>query len=125
LAQRAFGDLDRVEVRRAPELADRVPSDSGVVHRHLRCSVPCAETTDRTAGRTPRLTRPVASQLQFMVAVAQLVRASGCGPEGRGFESPQSPSFTSRRCKIAVNASSSERQVNSKPAASNFAGATR
>ena len=26
-----------------------------------------------------------------MVAVAQVVRASGCGPEGRGFESPQSP----------------------------------
>ena len=26
------------------------------------------------------------------VAVAQVVRASGCGPEGRGFESPQSPS---------------------------------
>jgi hypothetical protein len=26
-----------------------------------------------------------------MVAVAQLVRASGCGPEGRGFETPQSP----------------------------------
>src|SRR5918995_2972853 len=26
-----------------------------------------------------------------MVAVAQVVRASGCGPEGRGFESPRSP----------------------------------
>lgn len=25
------------------------------------------------------------------VAVAQLVRASGCGPEGWGFETPQSP----------------------------------
>ena len=26
-----------------------------------------------------------------MVAVAQLVRAPGCGPGGRGFESPRSP----------------------------------
>ena len=26
-----------------------------------------------------------------MVAVAQLVRASDCGSEGRGFETPQSP----------------------------------
>ena len=26
-----------------------------------------------------------------MVGVAQLVRASGCGPEGRGFESHHSP----------------------------------
>ena len=28
-----------------------------------------------------------------MVVVAQLVRASGCGPEGRGFESPLPPHF--------------------------------
>ena len=28
-----------------------------------------------------------------MVAVAQLVRAPGCGPGGRGFKSPRSPSF--------------------------------
>lgn len=28
-----------------------------------------------------------------MVAVAQLVRASGCGPEGRRFNSGQSPQF--------------------------------
>ena len=26
-----------------------------------------------------------------MVGVAQVVRASGCGPEGRGFKSPRSP----------------------------------
>ena len=34
-----------------------------------------------------------------LVAVAQVVRASGCGPEGRGFESPRSPqvSRASRR----------------------------
>ena len=30
-----------------------------------------------------------------MVAVAQLVRASGCGPEGRRFEPGQSPQFIS------------------------------
>ena len=29
----------------------------------------------------------------FMVVVAQLVRASGCGPEGRGFESRHPPHF--------------------------------
>ena len=28
-----------------------------------------------------------------MVGVAQLVRASGCGPEGRGFKSHHSPKF--------------------------------
>ena len=28
-----------------------------------------------------------------MVGIAQLVRASGCGPEGRGFESHYSPFF--------------------------------
>ncbi len=27
----------------------------------------------------------------FMVIVAQLVRAPGCGPGGRGFKSPHSP----------------------------------
>ena len=30
---------------------------------------------------------------QHVVAVAQLVRASGCGPEGRRFESDQPPHF--------------------------------
>src|ERR1700730_17957132 len=30
--------------------------------------------------------------IRSLVAVAQLVRASGCGPEGRGFDSPRSPS---------------------------------
>ena len=28
-----------------------------------------------------------------MVGVAQLVRAPGCGPGGRGFETPRSPQF--------------------------------
>lgn len=32
-----------------------------------------------------------------MVTVAQLVRASGCGPEGRGFESHQSPHKDNRK----------------------------
>ena len=35
--------------------------------------------------RAPRFER------SEMVTVAQLVRASGCGPECRGFDSPQSP----------------------------------
>ena len=35
---------------------------------------------------------PIVSQIfAFTVAVAQLVRASDCGSEGRGFESPQPP----------------------------------
>jgi hypothetical protein len=40
----------------------------------------------QAGGRSPsdKLIRPV-------VAVAQVVRASGCGPEGRGFKSPRSP----------------------------------
>ena len=33
----------------------------------------------------------IALNLRKMVAVAQLVRASDCGSEGRGFETPQSP----------------------------------
>lgn len=32
-----------------------------------------------------------------MATVAQLVRASDCGPEGRGFESHQSPQFDKKR----------------------------
>ena len=32
VAQRPLGDFDRIEVRRTPELADRVASDSAVVH---------------------------------------------------------------------------------------------
>ena len=34
---------------------------------------------------------------ELMVAVAQLVRASGCGPEGRRFKSGQSPHFCGSR----------------------------
>ncbi len=32
-----------------------------------------------------------------MAIVAQLVRASDCGPEGRGFDSRQSPQFDKKR----------------------------
>ena len=32
-----------------------------------------------------------------MVGVAQSVRASGCGPEGRGFESPRSPQIIEKQ----------------------------
>ena len=44
---------------------------------------------------------------QVLVAVAQVVRASGCGPEGRGFESPQSPSererTDARSCRVGIH----------------------
>ena len=33
--------------------------------------------------------------IYFMVIVAQLVRAPGCGPGGRGFEPHQSPHYSS------------------------------
>jgi hypothetical protein len=34
---------------------------------------------------------PSVKLIRPVVAVAQVVRASGCGPEGRGFKSPRSP----------------------------------
>ena len=34
--------------------------------------------------------------VERMVGVAQLVRALGCGPRGRGFESPRSPQIVGR-----------------------------
>gem|GEM_PF-3175646 len=41
-----------------------------------------------------------ANRTQVMVGVAQLVRAPGCGPGGRGFDSHHSPHFYSREYKI-------------------------
>ncbi len=38
------------------------------------------------------------------VAVAQMVRASGCGPEGRGFKLRQSLPWASQPIKNPVNA---------------------
>ena len=40
---------------------------------------------------------------QNLVTVAQLVRAPGCGPGGRGFESRQSPSCRERRARARVS----------------------
>ena len=37
-----------------------------------------------------------------MVGVAQLVRAPGCGPGGRGFETPRSPHFGCRHRVIGA-----------------------
>ena len=37
----------------------------------------------------------------YLVAVAQLVRASRCGREGRGFESPQPPFFVIALTRIS------------------------
>ena len=70
----------------------------GGKNRHHATGVPVVTTRPRPgspgrfvriqvaagAAASARLARPV-------VAVAQVVRASGCGPEGRGFESPRSP----------------------------------
>ena len=39
-----------------------------------------------------------------MVVVAQLVRAPGCGPGGRGFKTPQPPHFPRLRCARAQTA---------------------
>ena len=38
-----------------------------------------------------------------MVSVAQLVRASGCGPEGHGFESHHSPQRLKKPCFALSN----------------------
>ena len=38
-----------------------------------------------------------------MVAVAQLVRASGCGPEGRRFESDQPPHLEIPEVRVSVS----------------------
>jgi hypothetical protein len=55
------------------------------------CAPPGPRSLRRAGGRPPsdKLVRPV-------VAVAQVVRASGCGPEGRGFKSPRSPQLKSQ-----------------------------
>ena len=43
------------------------------------------------------------AQYKFvMVGVAQLVRAPGCGPGGRGFETPRSPHFGCRHRVIGA-----------------------
>ena len=35
-----------------------------------------------------------------VVGVAQVVRASGCGPEGRGFKSPHSPQYITNKYQL-------------------------
>ena len=42
------------------------------------------------------LCSPHGTLVERMVGVAQLVRALGCGPRGRGFESPRSPQIVGR-----------------------------
>lgn len=54
------------------------------------CTIsPLVAIPSARSGQAP-LSLPVMI-LSFMAIVAQLVRASGCGPEGRGFESHRSP----------------------------------
>ncbi len=51
---------------------------------------------------TPYLGEDVVPVINYnMVGVAQLVRALGCGPGGRGFESPRSPHFLKEVTNIA------------------------
>ena len=48
-----------------------------------------------------------------MVSVAQLVRAPGCGPGGRGFDSPRSPFFRLIRCHGSTGSSRLNRFIRS------------
>ena len=47
-------------------------------------------------GRAARGRSPSDKLIRPVVAVAQVVRASGCGPEGRGLNSPRSPQLKSQ-----------------------------
>ena len=64
-----------------PDLA--VPAQAADQHRSGRRQ----DTSDGPVQWTPRR----AGRCADMVAVAQLARAPGCGPGGRGFETPRSP----------------------------------
>ena len=47
-----------------------------------------------------------------LVGVAQLVRAPGCGPGGRGFETPRSPQSLPRACvQTSVHTKMVERRL--------------
>ena len=46
---------------------------------------------DQGAGGSNPLAPTILKNHHYLVTVAQLVRASDCGPEGRGFNSHQSP----------------------------------
>src|SRR6478736_4670002 len=56
----------------------------------ITCALACGAEAVKLAN-APEVARLAIYSERLLVAVAQLVRASGCGPEGRGFESPQSP----------------------------------
>ena len=68
------------------------PDTWAIVYLHI----PACFNPNRAAGKT---TLPAGGEAPDttlnMVAVAQLVRALGCGPRGRGFNSPQPPHFIS------------------------------
>src|ERR1700730_15755547 len=75
------------------------PTSWPSVRKSLTVLSVCAQEGPRRDGLYNERLRSSAAQV--LVAVAQLVRASGCGPEGRGFEFPQSPF----RCKRAYTRS--------------------
>ena len=61
-------------------------SPSGVTNRYIVQLVEYRSPKPKVVGSSPS-----ASAMHNMVYVAQLVRASDCGSEGRGFESHHSP----------------------------------
>lgn len=65
-------------------MIDAVPVAQWIEHQPSKLRVTGSSPVGRTNG-TPCFFS--------MVIVAQLVRAPGCGPGGRGFESPHSPMF--------------------------------
>lgn len=60
-------------------------------------------SNDRVGGSNPSRSAAQVAKIFHMVAVAQLVRASGCGPECRGFKSPQPPILTKAGNMSAIN----------------------
>jgi hypothetical protein len=80
----------------------------------MRTSGPVRPAGARGCGK-PRWRTPasVADWLTSTVGVAQLVRASGCGPEGRGFNSPRSPHSAPRARAAPVHSARHDRASSS------------
>ncbi len=74
---------------------DEGPGGKRVLHLPRRLDPTLAAGRSRVLAPTVPCLRCIEGQgrLEIVVAVAQLVRAPGCGPGGRGFKSPRSPFF--------------------------------